>query len=504
MTNSALKYLLRCVPAFILLFYQPAFAQSEITSLVKRGLDNCYNFQWTSAENIFLNLQKKYPENPAGYHYQSEIYLWYYLGTKNNEDLKLFTHYSDLAIQKCENELDKNSDNSEFLYLLGMNYTLRAIAFTQAENYLDAAWAAKKSESNLSDCLERNNKKYDAYLGLGLYNFAVAQIPKAFSWVLSIAGFSGDEETGFGYLKLASEKGDIARVEAKYFYSQLLSEVITDYKTADFYLKDLSKKYPSNLLFNYSLASNLIKQKKLTDAKNILLKILSSNDKKFIQLISFSNFLMGDVYFKLNDFSKAIKYYNNFLSATPDKDYTGIASYRAAICFEFIGKQSDALLKFNKSGQGNTDIDDDIYAKRRGKIFSDRKIFNEELELIRLSNLIEQGNFKTAVDSIKSFLQNVKNENLKSEANYYLADAEFHLGNYGEAVTSVVQSLALNCGDEKWIHPFATYTAARSLIKLGKLDEAKKYIEKTEDFSNYDYKNKLENLLKVLHREMNN
>ncbi|MBK6915351.1 MAG: hypothetical protein IPH11_17425 [Ignavibacteriales bacterium] len=73
---------MRCVPAFILLFHQPAFAQSEITTLVKRGLDNCYNFQWTSAENIFLNLQKKYPENPAGYHYQSEIYLWYYLGTK--------------------------------------------------------------------------------------------------------------------------------------------------------------------------------------------------------------------------------------------------------------------------------------------------------------------------------------------------------------------------------------------------------------------------------------
>jgi predicted Zn-dependent protease len=499
-----LKYLPGIFSVIILFNSQITFGQSEISSLVKKGLENCYNFQWTSAENIFLNLQKKYPDNPAGYHYQSEIYLWYYLGTKNNEDLKSFTHYSDLAIQKCENELDKNSDNSEILYLLGMNYTFRAIAFTKAESYLDAAWAAKKSESNLSECLELNDKKYDAYLGLGLYNFAVAQIPKAFSWVLSIAGFSGDEETGFRYLKLASEKGDIARVEAKYFYSQLLSEVITDYKTADFYLKDLSKKYPANLLFNYSLASNLIKQKRLTDAKNILQKILSSNDKKFIQLISFSNFLMGDVYFKQNDFPKAINYYNNFLSATPDKDYTGIANYRAAICLEFIDKHNDALQKFNKSGQGNMDIDDDIYAKRRGKILSGRKIFDEELTLIKLSNLIEQGNFKTAVDSIKSFLQNVNNENLKSESYFYLADAEFQLGNYNEAVSSANQSLKLNCGDEKWIHPFAAYTAARSLNKLGKLDEAKKFIEKAEDFSDYDYKNKLENLLKVLHRETNN
>lgn len=498
------KYAIRFISIFILFFLQPAFAQSEISSLVKKGLENCYNFQWTSAENIFLNLQKKYPDHPAGYHYQSEIYLWYYLGTKNNEDLKSFTYYSDLAIQKCENELDKNSDNSEILYLLGMNYTLRAIAFTQAENYLDAAWAAKKSESNLSDCLELNDKKYDAYLGLGLYNFAVAQIPKAFSWVLSIAGFSGDEETGFRYLKLASEKGDISRVEAKYFYSQLLSEVITDYKTADYYLKDLSKKFPANLLFNYSLASNLIKQKKLNDAKNILQKIILINDKKFVQLVSFSNFLMGDVHFKLNDFSKASTYYDNFLSTTPDKDYTGIANYRAAICLEIIGKHNDALMKFNKSGQGNMDIDDDIYAKRRGKIFSEKKISNDELSLIRLSNLIEQGNNKTTVDSIKSFLQNVKNDNLKSESNYYLAEAEFQSGNYSQAVGNANRSLALNCGDEKWIHPFAAYVAARSLIKLGKFDEAKILIGKAEDFTDYDYKNKLENLLKVLNRETNN
>lgn len=478
------------------------FGQSEISSLIKKGLESCYNFQWTSAENIFLTLQKKYPDDPAGYHYQSEIYLWYYLGTKKNEDLKSFTSYSDLAIQKCEAELDKKSDNPEVLYLLGMNYTLRAIAFTQAESYLDAALAAKKSESNLSGCLELNNNKYDAYLGLGLYNFAVAQIPKAFSWVLSIAGFSGDEETGFRYLKLASEKGNIARVEAKYFYSQLLSEVITDYKTADFYLKDLANKYPSNLLFNYSLASNLIKQKKLNEAKNILQKILSSNDKKFIQLISFSNFLMGDVYFKLNNFSTAINYYNTFISAAPDKDYTGIANYRAAICLEFIDKHNEALLKFNKCGQGNMDIDDDIYAKRRGKIYSNRKIVNEELMLIRLSNLIEQGNFKAAVDSIKTSLKNIKDENLKSESFYYLAEAEFQLENFTEAVASVNQSLALNCGDEKWILPFASYTAARCLIKLGKLDEAKNYIDKAEDFSDYDYKNKLENLLKALHREI--
>lgn len=150
------------------------------------------------------------------------------------------------------------------------------------------------------------------------------------------------------------------------------------------------------------------------------------------------------------------------------------------------------------------DLDDDIYAKRRGKLFSSRKIYNDELTLIRLSNLVEQGNFKAAVDSINSYLQYVKSEPLMCEANFYLSESHYQLGNYNEALRNAAESLHLNCSEEKWIHPFAAYTAARSLIKLGKFDEAKKYIEKAEDFSDYDYKNKLENFLQVLYKEINN
>lgn len=479
------------------------FGQIEIPSLVKKGLDNCYNFQWTSAENIFSNLIQKYPDNPTGYHYQSEIYLWYYLGTKNEQDLKSFIHFSDMTIQKCEIQLDKDPENSEVLYLIGMNYTFRAIAFTQAENYFDAAWAAKKSESNLSGCLELNKKKYDAYLGLGLYNFAVAQIPKAFSWVLSVAGFSGEEETGFQYLKLASEKGDYARVEAKYFYSQLLSEVLADYKTADFYLKDLSKKYPSNLLFNYSSASNLIKQQKPSYAKIILQKILSSSDKRFSRLISLSNFLMGDVYFKLNNFEKAINYYNTFLTSSADKDYTGIANYRLAICLEMVNKRDEAILHYKKCSQGNMDLDDDIYASRRGKIFSERKLNAEEKSIIKFSNLIEQGQYNSASASLNLLLINIHSEVLKSEVYYYLADVQYYLGMFNDAIASASQSLNLKPGNEKWIHSFAAYIAAKSALKLDKINDAKSFINMAEDLSDYDYKNKLENLLKALDKELN-
>ena len=95
------------------------------------------------------------------------------------------------------------------------------MAFGKAENFLDAVWATKKSESYLSEVMEINPKKNDAYLGLGLYNFAVAQIPSSFKWALNLAGISGDKETGVKYIEIAAENGNYAKVEAQYYLSQI-------------------------------------------------------------------------------------------------------------------------------------------------------------------------------------------------------------------------------------------------------------------------------------------
>ncbi len=501
LNNKLFKYInIKFISAVIILFFSSNLinAQPIISKTVKRGLDYGYNFSWDKAEKTFQSLITKYPKDPRGYHYEASVYLWRYLSNQSKQSYNLFVEYSDTAIEKAKTLLDKHPGNPELLYILGSDYSYRTIAFTKAEKFLDAVWASKKSDSYLSKTLSIDSTYYDAYLGLGLYYFGVGQIPSAFKWALSLAGIHGDKELGLKYIKLAAKEGDYSKVEAEYYLSQILSEFEFDYNSSSHYLQSLVSRYPNNLLFNYSLAALDIKRKKLTDAENILERIITKEDTDFNQIISFSNFLMGDVFFKKNQFVQAKKYYLNFVSDPKNDDYKGIAYYRLAICWEITGNRDEAEKYFKLTNKGNMDLEDDIYAKREGEIYSKRTLANTEIDLIKFSNMIDNGKYKAAIDSLSDLLERVKTDRLKSEVYLNLSDAAYWLDKYKESLNYAELSKALNSFDEKWIKPYACYYAARASEKLGNYSEVKKFIDEAASYSDYDYQKKLKNLLSTL------
>ena len=487
---------------FILLFFTLINAQSDIEKGILHGLDNCYNFHWGLATKEFQKVIDKYPDDPRGYHYQSTIYLWYYLSSRSTDDYKNFIKYSDLAIDKAKNILDKNSYDDVILYTIGTSYSCRAIIFAKAENYVDAAWASKKSEGYLVDCLKINPKRYDACLGLGLYNFAIGQIPSGFKWALSLAGIKGNKNLGIQYIKKAANEGYLAKTEASYYLSQIYSEVANNYDAAAGCLKPIMKKYPDNMLFNYSMAIVEIKRKNPFMAEKIISKIIKTDDSNFKELICFSNFIMGDIYFKMNDFDGAKKYYNYFLNSSSQKDYKGIASFRLAVCYEITGDRNISANYFAQAGKGNTDLDDDIFAKRMGEIFAKRTMAQSEIDVIKFSNLIEQGKFKDAITQLDQLYNIVRTDRLRAEINYYLSEASYYSGNYDESIKFANLSVGYSGSDAVWIKPFSCYYLAKSYKLTGKNEEAIRFIDQAEDVNNYDYQNKLKNLLTSLKAEI--
>jgi tetratricopeptide (TPR) repeat protein len=490
------KYILNLFLTIILLaFISKINLAQSISKEIKVGLELCYNFKWNQGEEIFLGIIKAQPEKTDGYHFLSGIYLWYYLGNRDKDDFTRFVKYSDKAIEIAQVELDEKPQNAYTNYLLGSNYMYRAIAFTREENYLDAVWASKKSETYLNAALDFDPKLTDVYLGLGLYNFAVGQIPSAFQWALSLAGIQGDKQIGINFIKKAATQGNLAKVEAQYYLSQILSEVLFENEPAIYYLKNLIRKYPENLLFNYSYAVLEVKERNLHDAQRILSKIINSNNSRFSQIVSFSNFLMGDIFFRNNQFDSAKVYYLSFLKSTPTNDYNGIANYRLALSYELTDDRKNAEKYFSVSGSGNMDLEDDQFAKRKGELYSRRTLSFNEMELIRFTNLIEAGKYQYAYDSIKIILPKLKSDGLKAEAFLNLSEAAFMLGKLDESLSSALSAKEVNPSDEKWIAPFAAYYATRVYHKRKDLKNTAAMIEQVEDYSDYDYQNKLKNLL---------
>jgi len=144
------------------------------------------------------------------------------------------------------------------------------------------------------------------------------------------------------------------------------------------------------------------------------------------------------------------------------------------------------------------DLDDDVFAKRKGGVFTKRSIASTEADVLKAANIIEQGNYKEAIDKLNICLDQIKSDRLKAEANYYISTAFFFLAKYEESIKFANVSKEFNSSEESWIKPFTDYYIAQSLVKLNKKDDALKMIEEAEDFNNYDYQNKLKNLLFAL------
>jgi predicted negative regulator of RcsB-dependent stress response len=485
----------------VLLFFLPIliffsfnnFAQTKIISEknILKGLEHSYHFRWDKAGKTFQDLIEIYPDKPEGYHFLSSVYAWYYLSSKNKSDLDTFIIFSDIALDKGIEELSKNPEDDHLNYIIGSNYSYRAIVFASAENYLDAVWAGKKSDSYLNDALELNPGNYDAYLGLGLFNFAAGQTPTALRWALKLAGISGDIETGLSQIKLTADNGKYSKVEAQYYYSQ----ISTEFEPPTEYLSPLVKKYPENILFSYSLAALKIKERNLNQAENILKKIIDIENDRFIQIISFSNFLLGDVFYKKNNFDSAIVYYKRFLEITPDNDYTGIASLRLGISYEITGERDSAKVYYELTGNGNMDLDDDIYAKRKGAAYSKRTLSDNEIAVIKSSNLIDSGNYQAAYDSLTNILEEIVSEKLKSETYLYLSEAAYNLKRYDESISLASAAIKTDVMDEKWILPYANYFAARANHIAGDEQAVSYFIDQVEEYSDYDYQSKMKNLL---------
>ena len=193
-----------------------------------------------------IQLLRKDPEDPRGYHYKSLIFLWYFLGNLNETNLDSFIYFSDKSLELAEVK-KKEKPSAELSYLIGSIYYNKSIAEARSGNFLQALWTSNQMKSNLEEAVKLKPNFYDAFLGLGLYNFALSQIPSTLEWAANLVGITADKELGLEYVKKTTEKGKLSKVDAQFYLSQLYSRVIVDHPSAKELLKNLvrtvSKKF---------------------------------------------------------------------------------------------------------------------------------------------------------------------------------------------------------------------------------------------------------------------
>jgi len=487
---------------FFLVFNLGISHASVLDQKINSGMDAAYNFNFNKASKIFLQVVHNYPKKPEGYHYLSMLYLWYYLGSKSEIEYSSFVRYSDIALDLAKRDLDANENSDNANYILAQIYTLRAMANAKKQNSFEAFWATKKAVDFYKTTLKINPKYYDAYYGLGLFKYTLSFVPSLFNWALKVTGLSGDKIEGLRLLKKSFKYGKTTKVESAYHLSRIYVDFIADYDSSEAYLSPISSKYPRNIIFNYQHALLNLNRRELNKADNYLDKILSLRDSKFVQTNSFAFFLKGEIEFRNNNFAKANEFYDKFLTTTKDFDYSGIAYFNMAVCSFAMENPEEGKKQLLLARNGNDDIPDDNYAKRRSAILFENGISQHQLKIFIANNYLLSGNYSKSISLLKPIIDSLNESDQKGEALLILSDALLNVGRIREALNYSIQGAKLEIKNEKWIYPNILFISAKAHKYAGKWKDSRQILLEAERNNDSDFKDKLMPKINYLKKQL--
>lgn len=496
-----MKNLISGICIIIFFLFQDGIGQDK---QLNSAISDIYNFNFTKAFSSLQNISVKYPKDHRSHYYKSLIYSWFYLGSLNEAYRDSFEYYSEKTLNLLNRNIDdEESEKVEKLFWTGMVYYNKSVVNARANQYASSIISLNEMRKNLSTAIDTDSSFIDAYLALGLSNFAFAEVPAALKWAANLVGFDSDKESGLKNVQLVADKGKILKTDAKFYLSQIYSRVIIDYEQADKILSALVKSYPRNLLFNFSLAWAKNELGQMNNSEKILSKIISVNDTLFAYVISNSHLLLGNILFTKQLYDSALTHYNKFRKLRINDDYLGLANLRTGICLEMSGDRKNAVKWYEMSDEGNEDIEEDIYAKKLGKQLVSKPITQELQVLFRFESLLKQRNFNEIEKLADIVLSDEKSTaRLKAAAYLYLSETLLKDKKFQEALELTLTGIKLNQDEKDWITNFLYYNSALALFNLQRESETLTYLKKIESNTASDFYTTLKNKVYTLQRKI--
>jgi len=147
----------------IFVFLCNNFAQQNINNVtLEKGIEASYKFQLKKADSLFYSIIENYPESPLGYHYLSQLHLWYYLGSRDKAELLIYERYSELAQTRLEIQLNNYDENAELHFLSGQIYLFRALANVFKDDRINALFSSRNAKSEFEETLDIDSTYFDA------------------------------------------------------------------------------------------------------------------------------------------------------------------------------------------------------------------------------------------------------------------------------------------------------------------------------------------------------
>ena len=217
------------------------------------GIALMYRLDFDKAEAAFREITVLDPESPAGYCALAALSWWRYSQNFDMEaalkDVEVdFLSNSDKVIALSKKMIKQKRDLDQAYFFMGTAYGLQGRWYAVQRSWFKAYSRGKKARKFLKKCVETNPAIYDAYLGLGIFDYYAATLPGALGFAAHLFA-GGDRARGMEYVKVARDKGRFFKLEARVFLIEIYSRHERDFKAAFAECEALRAQDPSNMLF---------------------------------------------------------------------------------------------------------------------------------------------------------------------------------------------------------------------------------------------------------------
>src|SRR5262245_60386685 len=235
-----------------------AVAQPALLEPAQRTLDLIYNMEFDEALRAAQHLIDLAPTHPAGYFFRAATYWQRRLITQEPRQRAMLLAQFQESTRRARELAERlpAAQAAEAAFYLGAVYGMQARMHFVEQQYIRALQAAKQGVTYLQQCVARAPDWYDAYAGLGTYQYVLSRVPGVWrSIVQQLIGITGDRDKGLQALEQARTAGRLSVPEA----GSLLAKIYVlpgeeQYDKAHILLENLVQRYPHNSDYRYRLA----------------------------------------------------------------------------------------------------------------------------------------------------------------------------------------------------------------------------------------------------------
>lgn len=332
----------------------PAELEEDLSS----GTTAIYHLNFEKAEKHFKRAIQLQPEHPAPYFFLMML-NWYRLTydslLHNNPALeKQLEEQAETTIAVAK-RFSKNPPTEAIATLYwGGALGAKGWFYVARSRWLRAYFAGRKGYAQLLKVIELDPEIYDAYLGIGMYEYYAATLGPVLKVLASFA-IRGDKEKAFQSLKLAELKSRYVRTEASYFlWNAAMDE--GHLIEAEEKVKAFLKIFPESPLFRWCEIQTLFYQREwqkvLQKGEEYLALAFASPQSEnslspYAVLASKVLYHCGVAALNLKDYGLAKKYFDRTIDQPAEFPGWKVMAYlRRGELFDLEGKRADALGKY--------------------------------------------------------------------------------------------------------------------------------------------------------------